>query len=134
MAAMSITSECSCGHRFRAHEADVGKKTTCSRCRSVIVVAPVDPATEAEPIGFQALTLEIGSVSGPDGTIELSLRILADGRGFVMIYAREAGTRRPGELVAVNCDRWDKVKALIARTDETINKLRKRGDMKALGD
>ena len=65
-AAMAITLQCSCGQRFRANEAQLGKTFSCPKCGRPNAVAPRDhdapsPQTRSEP----PLDFDGSSVTSP---------------------------------------------------------------------
>ncbi len=86
----------------------------------------------AEPsdLAFDALTLEVGRIRSPSGVVEFSIKVLADGRAFVVMYAHGPDGRRQGETLPLTLDEFANLAGLTAKVSETIERLRGSGRIK----
>lgn len=127
-----VTIDCPCGRQFMTAAEDIGQRIRCPKCQQLVVAVEAPGTRKPEPIDYQALTLDVGTVSGVDGVVALSLRVLADGRGFVLLYANDDNRRHEERLVPLSRRDYRLLKELIVKMDATIARLESRGDMKGI--
>lgn len=79
---------------------------------------------------FCAVTLDVGRVRSPSGVLEFSLKILDDGRAFVLTYAHGPDGRRQGETLPLTLDEFADLAGLVRKVEQTVAALRRSGQIK----
>jgi hypothetical protein len=131
---MASIVNCPCGRRLKARDEDLGKRVRCPSCGTLVLIEEVVALEEveekpAEPLRFQALTLDIGTISARYGTLSMSLKINDDGDGEVHPFVIGRDSRRSSELIGFGPDTYEKFLALVEETSSTIRRLQSTGQM-----
>jgi hypothetical protein len=80
-----------------------------------------------------SLEVNIGSVTSTVGQLRFKFVVHNSGAAHLQIYAADpTDMRKSGVLLTLDETQYNQLKALIARTDQTIEKLRAAGQMKTM--
>ena len=129
---MSITVECACGKRLKARNEDAGKKAKCPGCGAVVVIEEalvLEEVAPSAPIGYQAITLDIGHVQSGGCYVSMNLKIEENGDGSVMMFVSDTKSRRSGEMVRFRPSEFSQYLALIEKVRACIRDLQSSGRM-----
>ena len=77
---------------------------------------------------YESCQLSIGTVTGFNGAVNVTLHVGANGDGEVFLYVAEG--RRQGQLVRLGPDAYRQFVGLIGRTSETIRDLQASGKLR----
>jgi hypothetical protein len=79
------------------------------------------------------LQINLGAVSSICGKLSFSFVVHSSGEASLHLYASDPSDgRRSGVLVQLDAAEYAKLKQLVQKTDETIEKLRSAGQMKSM--
>lgn len=76
--------------------------------------------------------IDLGKIHSKNGYLSLSLTVDAEGAGKLFLYIEEQG-KRSGQIMSLNLDDYNQLRAIIKKTDETLTTLGKTGKLKKLG-
>jgi hypothetical protein len=80
-----------------------------------------------------SLQVNLGSVQSICGKLSFSFIVRDNGDAHLQIYASDQSDgRKSGVLLSLDTAEYDKLKALIQRTDQTIGKLKAAGQMRRM--
>lgn len=79
------------------------------------------------------MRISLGSVGSEHGELSIFLKVKADGRGHLGLYAEEPNNRRKtGVFIALNLEGYNQLRALIRKTDEVIKDLSQKKQLQTL--
>lgn len=79
-----------------------------------------------------SIEIHLGAVRASGSTMRFSLRLNGNGTGGLQIYASSSDGRRAGTFFSMNEAEYNELKSLVAKTEQTIQDLRRSGKMREM--
>ena len=84
-------------------------------------------------LGGMEATYTLGEISDRHGFLRLQLRI-TDAMGMLIIFCCDDKTHTKSGYLTLDAQRWATLKAIIAKADATIDRLKKSGELRYVAD
>jgi hypothetical protein len=129
---MKIEFRCTCGKSFATKAENAGRKAKCNACGAELTI-PDQPPVELEEVADispadMSLEVNLGNVSDSSNRMSFSFKVHGSGAAHVRIYTYDTtNLRKTGIFVTLDQEGYEQLKAIVAKTDSTIQRLQSAG-------